>query len=76
MRRGNWIVIGVALGMIIVTAWGLVQLRGRIKLGHPGVRVEPEALYGADGVLVTNRTILLPAEAGRIQVYAHSHRPR
>ena len=62
MRRGQWVVICVALGMIAATAGWLTELRGRVNLGAPGVKVEPAALYGADGRPVSPRIVVLPAE--------------
>jgi hypothetical protein len=61
MRPGKWVVIGVALGMIAATAGWLTELRGRVNLGLPGVKVEPLALYRSDGRPVSPRTVLLPA---------------
>ena len=62
MRRGQWVVFGVALGMIAATAGWLTELRGRVNLGASGVKVEPAALYGADGRPVSPRIVVLPAE--------------
>lgn len=60
MRRGEWVVFGVALGMIAATAGWLTELRERVNLGAPGVKVEPAALYGPDGSLVSPRCVVLP----------------
>jgi len=61
MRRDKWVVFGVALGMIAATAGWLTELRERVNLGAPGVTVEPAALYGPGGVLVSPRSVVLPA---------------
>jgi hypothetical protein len=61
MNRGKWVVFGVALGMIAATAGWLTELRGRVNLGAPGVNVDPAALYGPDGSLVSPRCVVLPA---------------
>lgn len=62
MRRGKWLVTVLALGMMAATAGWLATVPGRVKLGAPGVRVEPLALFGADGMLVSNRMVVLPAQ--------------
>jgi hypothetical protein len=62
MRRGKWVVFGLALGMMAATAGWLAELRDRVSLGAPGVKVEPAALYGADGRVVTNRSVVLPVD--------------
>ena len=61
MNCRKWVVFGVALGMIAATAGWLTELRGRVNLGAPGVKVAPVALYGADGGLVAPRSVVLPA---------------
>jgi hypothetical protein len=61
MRRGKWVMFGLALGMIAATAGWLTELRERISLGAAGVNVDPPALYGPDGRLVSPRTVVLPA---------------
>ncbi len=61
MKRGQWVVVGVALGMIAATAGWLTELRGRVNLGAPGVKVYPAALYGPDDRLVLPRSVVLPA---------------
>jgi hypothetical protein len=60
MRRGKWVVIGVALGMMAATAGWLTELRNRVNLGDPGVKVEPAALYRKEGGLVSPRCVVLP----------------
>jgi len=46
--------------MIAATAGWLTELRGRVNLGAPGVKVDPAALYGPDGSLVSPRCVVLP----------------
>jgi hypothetical protein len=60
MKAGQWVVIGVALGMIAATAGCLMELQGRVRLGLPGVQVQPAALY-EDGRLAADRSVVLPA---------------
>lgn len=66
MKAGKWVVIGVALGMIAATAGCLMELEGRVKLGMPGVNVQPAALY-EDGRLVAPRSVVLPANVPGFQ---------
>jgi len=67
MKRGQWVVFGVALGMIAATAGWLMELRGRVNLGLPGVKVDPPALYGPDGRLVLPRCVVLPTNVPGFQ---------
>jgi len=67
MKRGQWVVFGVALGMIAATAGWLTELRGRVNLGAPGVKVDPAALYGPDGRLVLPRCVVLPTNVPGFQ---------
>ena len=67
MRPGKWVVIGLALGMIAATAGWLTELRGRVNLGAPGVKVQPAALYEPDGRLVTHRNVVLPTDVPGFQ---------
>jgi len=62
MRQRKWMAFGVALGMIAATGGWLAGVAGRVKLGKPGVKVAPDALYQADGTLVSNRCVILPDE--------------
>jgi len=62
MSPCKWVVFGLALGMIAGTAGWLAELRERVNLGAPGVKVEPAALYRPDGRLVTPRGVVLPAD--------------
>jgi hypothetical protein len=55
------VVFGLALGMMAATAGWLGNLRERVNLGAPGVKVDPAGLYGSDGRLVTPRRVVLPA---------------
>jgi hypothetical protein len=64
MKGGKWVVIALALGMMAATAGWLGELRERVKLGAPGVKVDPLELYRPDGGLVKPRGVVLPAEAG------------
>jgi hypothetical protein len=61
MRIGKWMVFGVALGMIAATAGWLAELRQRVNLGAPGVKVQPAGLYDPAGRLVSPRSVVLPA---------------
>ena len=70
MRRGQWVVFGVALGMIAATAGWLTELRERVNLGRPGVQVAPVALYTADGGLVAPRSVILPVNVPGFQSFA------
>ena len=63
-------VVGVALGMIAATAGWLTDLRGRVNLGAPGVKVEPAGLYGPDGSLVSPRSVVLPTHLPGFQSQA------
>jgi hypothetical protein len=58
MRRGKWVVICVALGMMAATAGWLAELRERVNLGAPGVKVDPAAPHGDSG------GVALPAQVG------------
>jgi len=60
-------VFGVALGMIAATAGWLTELRGRVNLGAPGVKVDPAALYAPDGGLVSPRGVVLPTNVPGFQ---------
>ena len=67
MKGAKWAVIAAALGMIAATAGWLTELRGRVNLGAPGVKVEPATLYGPDGGLVSPRSVVLPADVPGFQ---------
>jgi hypothetical protein len=64
MKSGKWVVIGLALGMMAATAGWLAELRERVNLGAPGVKVDAAALklYRPDGSLMTPRGVTLPEE--------------
>jgi hypothetical protein len=66
MKAGQWVVIGVALGMIAATAGCLKELRERVKLGAPGVKVQPAAL-SEDGRLAAHPIVVLPANVPGFQ---------
>ena len=67
MKGGKWVAFGLALGMIAATAGWLTELRGRMNLGKPGVKVDPVGLYGADGDLVAPRSVVLPTNVPGFQ---------
>jgi hypothetical protein len=67
MKTGQWVVIGVALGMIAATAGCLKELQGRVNLGASGVKVQPAALYEMNGQLVAHRSVVLPANVPGFQ---------
>ncbi len=45
MRKANWVVYVVALGMMAATAGWLKEFQGRHLLGPPGVRVSQVPIY-------------------------------
>ena len=60
MKLTRWILSVVALGMIGGTMAYLTEIRGAERLGPPGVRVGPVPLYGVNGAVIANQSVLLP----------------
>lgn len=60
MNTRKWMIWAVALAMTAATAGYLARIRDRHRLGAPGVRVGPVALYGEHGEKVAAQSVLLP----------------
>lgn len=60
MKRQSWFMLGVVLAFIGGTAGYLKYLKGHQRLGQPGVKVGPVAVYDPDGKVVGTNSVMLP----------------
>jgi hypothetical protein len=60
MNASKWVLFGTALAMMAATAGYLEKVRHTHRLGPPGVRVGPRAIYGEKGDVVATTSVQLP----------------
>jgi hypothetical protein len=60
MKLCRLILFVVALAMIAATMMYLAGIRGSQRLGEPGVKVGEVPLYGANGAMIADHSVLLP----------------
>lgn len=60
MKKSNWILFAIALGLIGASALFLFNLKGNQKLGKPGVRLGDVPLFDEKTNQVAKVTVILP----------------
>jgi len=62
MKRQSWQFLTVVLALIVAAASFLVYQRGHQRLGIPGVKVIPQAMYDTEGKVVGTNSVYLPEQ--------------
>lgn len=58
--QGKWLIFAVAALLLALTVGVIIQLKNQQVIGAPGVKVGPVRLYGTNGNVVAEESVLLP----------------
>lgn len=57
-------ILGLGLGLILITGFGLQKVSGSHQLGSPGLKLAERPLESESGVVITNLVVALPFSIG------------